>query len=110
MKNRVQLIGNLGANPEVKNMEGGKKMARFRIATNEVKANHTNTEWHTIVVWEKLADMAEQSLQKGRGVVVEGKIKYSEYTDGKGVKRWSTEIVAHNVFLLDKKQEKPAEQ
>ena len=109
IKNRVQLIGNLGAAPEVKNLDNGNKMARFTVATSD---NYTNkkgekvseTQWHNIVIWGKLADVAEKFLEKGSQVVIDGKLTTRNYTDKEGVKKYFTEIVANELLLMDKKQ------
>ena len=109
LKNRVQLIGNLGAAPEVKNLDNGNKMARFTVATSD---NYTNkkgekvneTQWHNIVIWGKLAGIAEKYLEKGSQVVIDGKLTTRNYTDKEGVKKYFTEIVANELLLMDKKQ------
>jgi single-strand DNA-binding protein len=108
LKNKVQLIGNLGNAPEIKNLESGKKMARLSIATNESykKENGervTETQWHNVIAWGKVAEIAEQYLSKGSEVAVEGKLTYRDYTDKDGVKRYVTEIVVNELLLLDKK-------
>ena len=77
LTNRVQLIGNLGTNPEVKTMDAGTKMARFRMATNESYRNNkgekiTETQWHTVIAWGKIAEIAEKYLVKGKEVIIEG--------------------------------------
>jgi single-strand DNA-binding protein len=79
LRNKVQLIGNLGATPEIKTLDSGKKMARFSIATNENYRNAkgekvTETQWHNVVAWGKVADIAEKYLTKGKEVVIEGKL------------------------------------
>lgn len=113
MKNRVQLIGNLGAAPEVRNLNSGKKVAQFSIATSETYKNSAGervqeTQWHQVVVWNKLAEIVENYLDKGRRVAVEGKLTYRSYEDKNGVKRYVTEILASDILMLDKK-EKAAE-
>jgi single-strand DNA-binding protein len=110
LKNKVQLIGNLGNAPEIKNLESGKKMARLSIATNESykKENGervTETQWHNVIAWGKVAEIAEQYLSKGSEVAVEGKLTYRDYTDKDGVKRYVTEIVVNELLLLDKKSQ-----
>jgi len=109
IKNRVQLIGNLGGTPEVKEMENGNKMARFSLATSEFYTNKkgekvTETQWHNIVVWGKLATLAEKLLQKGVQVAVDGKLSTRVYTDKEGVKKYFTEINASEFLLLERKQ------
>jgi len=85
MINKVTLIGNLGADPEVRRLEGGVAVARFSLATNESYKDkdgnfQTNTEWHNVVVWREAAERAEKMLRKGMLVYVEGKITYRKYT------------------------------
>lgn len=109
IKNRVQLIGNLGAAPEVKNLDNGNKMARFTVATSD---NYTNkkgekvseTQWHNIVIWGKLAGIAEKFLEKGSQVVIDGKLTTRNYTDKEGVKKYFTEIVANEMLMIDNKK------
>lgn len=107
LKNKVQLIGNLGGNPEVRNTESGKKLARFSIATNEVYRNQngekvTETQWHNVIAWGKLAEIAEKYLNKGSEVAVEGKIVYRTYNDKEGVKKYFTEIQLSELLMLTK--------
>jgi single-strand DNA-binding protein len=108
IKNRVQLIGNLGGAPEVKTLDGGNKLAKFSVATNEYFTNKkgekvNETQWHNVVVWGKLAGIAEQILEKGSEVVVDGKIQTRNYVDKDGVKKYFTEIVANELLLINKK-------
>ncbi|MEO8415607.1 MAG: single-stranded DNA-binding protein [Ginsengibacter sp.] len=105
LKNRVQLIGNLGNAPEVRNTEGGKKMVRFSLATNEAYRNAkgekiTETHWHNLIAWGKLADIAEKYLSKGTEVAIEGKLMNNNYTDKDGNKKYNTEIQVHELLLL----------
>lgn len=107
LRNRVQLIGKLGANPEVKTLEGSKKLARFSIATNESYKNAkgekiTETQWHTIVAWGKNADIAEKFLEKGKDVAIEGKLINRNYVDKDGVKKYIIEIQLNELLLLGK--------
>lgn len=109
LRNKVQLIGNLGANPEVKNTENGKKLAKFSIATSESYRNAkgdkiTETQWHTIIAWGKLADIAEKYLTKGAEIALEGKLVYRNYTDKDGAKKYFTEIQASEMLMLNSKQ------
>lgn len=111
LKNKVQLIGNLGNAPEIKTLDSGKKMARFSIATNESYRNQkgekiTDTEWHLLVAWGKVADLAEQYLQKGSEIAIEGKLTHRDYTDNDGIKRYITEVEVNEILLLDKKVDK----
>jgi len=105
LKNKVQLIGNLGNAPEIKTLETGKKMARFSVATSEVYRNAkgekvTDTQWHNLVVWGKMADIAEKYLAKGREVLIEGKIVNRSYNDKEGQKKYVTEIQVNELVLL----------
>jgi single-strand DNA-binding protein len=108
IKNRVQLIGNLGGTPEVKEFDGGNKVARFSVATSEFFTNKkgekvTDTQWHNVVIWGKLAEHAEKLLQKGSQVAIDGKLVSRNYTDKQGAKKYITEVVAHEFLLMDKK-------
>ncbi len=108
LKNKVQLIGNLGNPPEVRNTESGKKLVRFSIATNESYRNAkgekvTETQWHNLIAWGKVADIAEKYLAKGTEVVIEGKLVHHNYTDKEGNKKYVTEIEVHELLLLGNK-------
>ena len=108
LKNKVQLIGNLGNAPEIKSIESGKKMARFSIATNENYRNLkgekvTETTWHNLVAWGKVADLAEKFLQKGTEVVIEGKLINRSYTDKDGIKKYISEVQVNELLLLNSK-------
>ncbi len=105
LKNKVQLIGNVGKAPEVITTEKGKKLARFSVATNEVYRNSrgekvTDTQWHSLVAWGKTAEVAEKLLNKGTEVAVEGKLVHSNYTDKDGNKRYVTEIQVSEILLF----------
>lgn len=105
LKNKVQLIGNLGSNPEIIMLESGKKIAKFSIATNEVYKNSkgekvTDTQWHNIVAWNKTADIAEKYLEKGKEILIEGKLTSRSYEDKEGIKRYTTEIVMNEFLIL----------
>jgi single-strand DNA-binding protein len=109
MKNRVQLIGNLGAAPEIKELDNGNKMARFTVATSDFYTNKkgekvTETQWHNIVIWGKLADIAEKYLEKGSQVVIDGKLTTRNYTDKAGAKKYFTEIIANELMMIDGKK------
>jgi single-strand DNA-binding protein len=111
LRNKVQLIGNLGANPEVKNTETGKKLAKFSIATSESYRNAngdkvTETQWHNIIAWGKLADIAEKYLTKGAEVAVEGKIVYRNFTGKEGSKKYFTEIQVNEMLMLNTRSAK----
>jgi single-strand DNA-binding protein len=108
LKNRVQLIGHVVQEPEIKNLAGGKKVAKFSIATNDVYYNEnkekiTDTQWHTVTAWGKLADIIENFVTKGKEVALEGKLTHGSYDDKEGVKRYYTEVVANEVLLLGSK-------
>lgn len=108
LKNKVQLIGNLGNNPDVRTTESGKKWARFSVATNEVYRNAkgdkvTETQWHYLVAWGKVAEIAEKYLQKGSEVAIEGKLVNRSYTDKDGVKKYVTEVQVNELLMLGAK-------
>ena len=108
LRNRVQLIGNVGNDPEIKIIEGGKKLAKFSIATNEVHYNEnkekiTDTQWHNISAWGKTADLIENFVTKGKEIALEGKLTHRSYDDKDGIKRYFTEVVANEVLLLGNK-------
>jgi single-strand DNA-binding protein len=110
LRNKVQLIGNLGQNPEVKELNGGKKVAKFSLATNETYRNKagekvTDTQWHNLVAWGKTADVIEKYLKKGSEVAIEGKILNRNYTDKEGVKRYVTEIQVNDLLMLGGKKD-----
>jgi single-strand DNA-binding protein len=108
--NKVTLIGNLGADPEVQTLEGNVKVAKFSLATTESYKDdkgrlHSHTEWHTVVLWRGLAELAEKYMHKGSTIYLEGKNKTRSYEDKQAVKRYVTEVVGEQVILLDKKEE-----
>ncbi len=108
IRNHVQLIGRLGANPEVKVLENGTKLAKFNLAVTETYTTKTgekvsDVQWHAIVAWGPLATVAERILQKGTQVTVDGKLFNRSYTNKEGLKRSSTEIVANELFVLQRK-------
>ncbi len=105
LKNKVQLIGNLGNAPEVKTLESGKKMAHFSVATSENYRNAkgekvTETQWHNLVAWGKVAEIAEKYLAKGKEVAIEGKLISRSYNDKDGNKKYITEIQVNELLLL----------
>jgi single-strand DNA-binding protein len=107
MKNTVQLIGNVGNDPEIKNLEGGKKVANLTIATNDSYKNDKGekveqTEWHKVVAWGKTAEIIEKYVTKGLQIAIEGKLTHRSYDDKNGEKRYVTEVVANDVLLLGK--------
>ena len=105
--NKVILLGNLGKDPEVKRLETGKSVANFSLATSEVYKNKegekvTKTEWHNIVLWSPLAEIAESYLKKGSQLFLEGKISNRSYEDKEGVKKYISEVVGREITLLGK--------
>jgi single-strand DNA-binding protein len=107
IKNKVQLIGHVGQEPEIKTFDGGKKVANITIATNESYTNNKgekveNTEWHRITAWGKVADIIEKYVIKGKEIAIEGKLTHRSYDDKEGIKRYITEIVANELLLLGK--------
>ena len=108
LKNKVQLIGNLGNIPEVRTTESGKKLVKFSVATNEVYRNSNGekikeTQWHNLIAWGKVADIAEKYLLKGTEVAIEGKHINRNYTDKEGKKKYVTEIQVNELLLLGSK-------
>lgn len=108
LKNKVQLIGNLGNAPEVKTTENGKKLARFSVATNESYRNAsgekvTETTWHNLVAWGKVAEIAEKYLSKGSEIAIEGKLINRSYTDKDGNKKYITEVQVNELLMLGSK-------
>lgn len=110
IRNSVRLMGNLGMNPEIRTTANNKKVASFSLATNESwRDNDGNTvketQWHRVVAWGKLADIAEKMLQKGTQVVLEGSINTRQYQDAKGEKKSFTEIVATEFVTVGSKKD-----
>ena len=107
--NKVLLLGNLGKDPEVQTLEGNIKVAKFTLATTEGYKDengqvHSQTEWHNIVLWRGLAELAEKYLKKGSIVHVEGKNRTRSYEDKPGVKRYVTEVVREEIIVPGKKE------
>ena len=107
LRNKVQLIGRLGQEPEIITLDSGKKLAKFSIATNEKykKANGeivNDTQWHNLVAWNKTAEIIEQYVTKGKEIAIEGKLTSRNYEDKEGQKRYVTEIVVNELLMLDK--------
>jgi single-strand DNA-binding protein len=103
--NKVILVGNLGANPEMRFTQGGQAVANLRLATTERWTDKNGqkqeaTEWHRVVVWGRQAEIVGQYLTKGRQVFIEGSIRTRQWQDQQGQKRYTTEIVARNVQML----------
>jgi single-strand DNA-binding protein len=112
--NKVTLLGNLGKDPEVQQLDGNVSIAKFSLATTETYKDDKgqpqfNTEWHSIVVWRGLADLASQYLKKGSLIYLEGKLKTRTYDDATGNKRYVTEIIGDSFIMLDRKTDIPAE-
>tara|TARA_R110000822_G_scaffold68075_3_gene165587 strand:- start:846 stop:1184 length:339 start_codon:yes stop_codon:yes gene_type:complete len=108
LRNHVQLIGNIGDVPAITNLESGKKVARFQLATNEHYKNANgekvqSTDWHTIVAWGKTAEIVEKYAGKGKEVGITGKLKSRTYTADDGNTRYVTEVVADEILLLGNK-------
>lgn len=109
IRNRIQLIGNLGADPEIKAMEGGRKLAKFSVATNEIYRNQegdlvTETQWHRLIAWGRTAEVAEEFLKKGSEVAVDGKIQTRSYTDSEGEQKYLTEVVVNELLMTGSKK------
>ena len=107
MRNKVQLIGHVGQEPEIKTFDGGKKVANITIATNDSYTNDKGekveqTEWHRVTAWGKLAEIIEKYVDKGKEIAVEGKLTHRSYDDKDGSKRYITEVVANDILLLGK--------
>jgi single-strand DNA-binding protein len=105
MRNRVFLLGNLGADPEMKSLENGQKRVRVSIATKEVYTNKAgekteDTQWHNLVAYGKTAEIFEKYTKKGNQVAIDGKLTSRDYTDEKGVKRYITEVIVNELTLL----------
>src|ERR1051325_7974343 len=105
--NKVILVGHLGKDPEVRYLEGGVSVASFPLATSETFNKDgkkvEQTEWHNIVLWRSLADVAAKFLQKGKLVYIEGKLRTRSFEDKEGVKKYTTEVVAENFTMLGRK-------
>lgn len=107
LKNKVQLIGHVGQEPEVKTFGEGKKVTTITLATNESYTNSKGekveeTQWHKVKAWGKVADIIEKYVTKGKEILIEGKLTYSDYVDKDGIKRYVTEVVASDILLLGK--------
>ena len=112
--NKVILIGNLGKDPEVRHLESGVGVANFSIATSETYKDRNSgervsqTEWHNVVLWRGLADIAEKYLKKGDKIYIEGKLRTRSWQDQQGNNRYTTEVIADNMTMLGKASEKTA--
>jgi len=107
--NKVILVGHLGKNPDVRTLEGGVTVASFPLATSETFNKDgrkvEQTEWHNVVMWRGLADVAAKFLQKGKLVYIEGKLRTRSFEDKEGIRKYTTEVVAENFTLLGRKND-----
>ena len=108
--NRVMLIGNLGKDPDIQFLEGNIAVAKFSLATTETYKDRSGklisqTEWHTVVLWRGLAELAQKYLHRGSLVYIEGRLKTRSWEDKEGNKKFATEIVGDNLIMLDKRNE-----
>lgn len=107
LRNRVQLIGHLGTDPEVKTFDSGSRQVSMTIATNESYQKNgewkEETQWHRLVAWNRLSERAEQQLQKGSFVLIEGKLSHRSFDNAQGEKKYITEVQVQNFVLLEKK-------
>lgn len=109
MINKVILVGNVGADPEIRTLETGTKVARLRLATTErifnrqTQETKEHTEWHTVVLWRGLADVADKYVRKGSQIYIEGSLRSNEWTDKEGNKRYGVEIVGNEMKLLGRR-------
>ena len=109
LRNKVQLIGNLGNDPEMFEFDGGKKKVKLSVATNEVYFNKegekvTDTQWHNVIAWGKIAERASKFLVKGQEIALEGKLVNRSYDDKDGNKKYITEVVVNDFLMLGKKE------
>ena len=107
LRNKVQLIGNLGNDPEIITLESGKKLAKFSLATNEYYKDadgqkQTKTEWHNLIAWNKTAEIIEKYVSKGKEIAIDGKLTNRSWEDKEGNKRYTTEVIVGEVMLLSK--------
>ena len=112
--NRVTLVGNLGKDPDMQFLEGNIAVAKFSLATTDSYKDRTGrlisqTEWHTVVLWRALAEIAQKHLRRGSAVYVEGRLKTRSWEDKEGNKKFATEIIGDNLILLDKRADGQAE-
>jgi single-strand DNA-binding protein len=107
LRNKVQLIGNLGNDPEIITLDSGKKLAKFSLATNESYKDadgqkQTKTDWHNLVAWNKTADIIEKYVTKGKEIAIEGKLTNRSWDDKEGNKRYTTEVIVSEVVMFSK--------
>lgn len=108
IRNKVQLVGHVGQNPEIKTFGDSGKLARLSVATNESYKNKNgewieNTSWHSLIAWRNIANRIEKQIQKGAYILIDGKLVNRSYTDNENVKRYITEVEIQNFMILDKK-------
>jgi single-strand DNA-binding protein len=107
--NKVILVGNVGKDPDVRYLDSGVAVANFPLATSETYTKNgekvTNTEWHNIVAWRGLAEVAEKYIKKGKQLYIDGKIRTRSYEDKEGVKKYMTEIYADTIQMLGRKDD-----
>jgi single-strand DNA-binding protein len=108
LRNKVQLIGHVGNDPEIKTFDGGKKLAKLNVATNQSYKNEKGekveeTQWHSLIAWGKTADIIEKFVLKGKEIAIEGKLTHRSYEDKTGEKRYVTEVVIDELLLLGSK-------
>src|SRR5688500_18526207 len=108
--NRVMLIGNLGRDPDVQHLEGNIAVSKFPLATTETFKDRagkliSQTEWHTVVLWRGLAELAQKYLHKGSLVYIEGRLRTRSWEDKEGNKKFATEVVGDNLIMLDKRSD-----
>jgi len=108
--NRVMLIGNLGKDPDMQYLEGNIGVAKFPLATTETFKDRSGklvsqTEWHTVVLWRGLAELAQKYLHKGSLVYIEGRLRTRSWEDKEGARKFATEVVGDNLIMLDKRTE-----
>ncbi len=109
LSNSVRLMGRLGADPEIKELENGSRVARFSVATSEIYRNPSGervseTQWHQVTAWNKMAELSEKLLGKGSEVALEGKLVHGSYTGKDGQKKYYTEIVVREMMVLGRKE------
>ena len=109
LRNSVQLIGNLGMNPEVKTLESGSTLAKLSLATTDRYTNNkgekiADTTWHNLIAWGKTAEIAEKYLKKGSEIAIEGKLTNRSYETKEGVKKYITEVVVNEILMLGGKE------
>ena len=110
LRNKVQLIGNMGADPKMIEFNGGKKKANFSLATTEIYKNGDGervkeTQWHNLIAWGKTAEIAEKLLKKGAEVAIEGKLTTRSYEDKEGKNRYVTEVVVNEILLINARKD-----